>query len=48
MQAKILVIDDFYDNPDAHRAQALADDDFVLGQYPGKRTVERYDISEEK
>lgn len=38
MQANLLIVDNFYNNPDEVRAFALAQDFSVKGNYPGLRT----------
>lgn len=38
MKTELIVIDDFYDNPDDVRAFALSQNFHVMGNYPGSRT----------
>lgn len=38
MRVNLLIIDDFYNNPEEVRAFALAQDFSVKGNYPGERT----------
>jgi hypothetical protein len=39
MKTNVIIIDDFYNNPNEVRAFALSQNFSVLGNYPGRRTV---------
>lgn len=38
MQIKLIIVDDFYQNPDSVRSYALSQEFSVYGNYPGSRT----------